>query len=399
MNNKQGYSAPFFTGSEYYGKASFKDNDGSLVSTNGHEIVNDGYKAKGLSNDVFFRYKEMNLGKTLMSRLVNRYYFRETSQKTVVTNNNKNYFAEAFLMTHLVRNIPLLSRIVTKPSVSYDEKQIRSQKCVALTDSCAEYLDVRKIPDKVILKFISHSKTELRGVLSKLKKRKHQLFVLGVGGSGSNLLYWMSEFARIADYDGLFKSIWVADNDKYEFDNLPRIPFVPTNGTLKINSIPTRLMNRLTPKAIYDDYYTSTFPTDHIIVGAPDMATRQRLQARGHNWFALTHKGRYISLRINPPVDVGFLNETYGLIALEKFYLNQMFAAFEFIKFLADVDDDLAKLLVTQDANNLVPHTPILDSFSYSSSSVLWDVRNDVRLNRKQFEFDLSDQRILSRGW
>ena len=401
MQTNIDYSAAFFKGYKRINSVTATNEEGAPIVVNGADSVLEIASANNeISNFLNERQRQIVLGRTLMSKLVSRYYFKlKSCLLAMVEMKNINYFAESFLLNYIVRSSLPLRSITTKPVISFFDGVQKSKNIFALTDSTCEYMNVNKVPDRIILKFIEHSKTELRGVLSKLKKREHQLFVLGVGGSGSNLLYWMSEFARIAGYDNLFKSIWVVDNDKYEFDNLPRIPFVPTDGTLKVSSIPVRLMDRLSSKIIYDNNYSSTFPADYIIVGAPDMATRQQLASYGHNWIALTHKDKNISLRVNPPVDVGFLNETYGLISLEKFYLNQMYAAMEFIKFLADADDEMISSLLNPSVEERRPHIPILDLFSYAYSPATRNIRKEVRLNRKLFNFQASDTQILTRGW
>ena len=71
-----------------------------------------------------------------------------------------------------------------------------------------------------------------------------------------------------------------------------------------------------------------------VTYGAPSIANRNFLSSLG-NFVSATHANNTASLWLNPTSDDNLQIETYGLIQLNSFFMNQLSMAIEFLKILA----------------------------------------------------------------
>lgn len=83
-----------------------------------------------------------------------------------------------------------------------------------------------------------------------------------------------------------------------------------------------------------------TIPINTIFYGAPDIATRQEMAATGKMLITATHGDNDATLSLNPSQDSTLQVETYGVIRLGPFFMNQIRLAIGLLETLAS-DQDL----------------------------------------------------------
>jgi hypothetical protein len=83
-------------------------------------------------------------------------------------------------------------------------------------------------------------------------------------------------------------------------------------------------------------------PQTMFFYGAPDLTTRQRLSDSPFSLITATHGNDDAALAINPTNDTAFQRESYGMIKLTTFFLNQIRLAIGLLEYLAS-DYDLTE--------------------------------------------------------
>lgn len=221
----------------------------------------------------------------------------------------------------------------------------------AISERIARDMGIRQLHISELITMLGYTKTDISKLLQSVKNKSLSIILAGIGGTGSNFLYFMYKMSEWVGKKGIFYSIRAYDEDKYDVPNLLRIPFIPKinpgqeDGVYKTLTIPEEF------KLIADNFNTyNTFlnkieieaiarrnsKTSTIIYGAPGMASRKMMTESDLTFIAATHKDNQFSLIENPEIDEELIIETYGKINLSMFFMNHLSMTIRFLEELRD---------------------------------------------------------------
>jgi len=262
------------------------------------------------------------------------------------------------------------------------------KSAVAISPWFASMFKVRQMESEQIFKILGFNKAQLKSLLQAVKLNKWSLAFIGYGGTGVNTLHWLSEIARLTHMVNVFEHIQVFESDSVASSNLlrfPKNPAIYTNKTqCKLDMLGDELtiLSRLKPtlhrrrwsKSIR--YYPGDRPiavhqhnriTEQteitlsneklITYGAPNIDTREELSSLG-NFISATHGSDSCSLHLNPEQDTELQVESYGVIQLSGFFMNQARLAIGLLEALADPEfnpKDTNKVLMDYSFDGSVP--------------------------------------------
>ena len=226
---------------------------------------------------------------------------------------------------------------------------------------------------------LGYKKQDIKTLLDTVKAKKIDISLLGLGGTGMNFFHWAEELCHFVNTINIFKSVVVFDYDRVDLTNLFRFPRVinPSSsyqnadfGMYKISMIPNKtvLADRLDKsthkitagslgiirtkesdkngKAISLLETTYTLNSNYIntvFYGAPDIATREMiLNYKNLKFVSATHGNDDCQLYIRPEQDGSIQIESYGMINLSVFFMNQLKMTIGFLELLAS-DTDLTQ--------------------------------------------------------
>ena len=240
----------------------------------------------------------------------------------------------------------------------------------AISDYIANSLNVRQLPLQYMLEILGFKKSHIKQLLLKTKDKKMNMIFSGFGGTGVNTWHWLSKMMEWTGVINLFDNVAVYDDDDIEISNILRFPIdlnKSVHSTKKVGMFKdyTRMSKnkatirekRFPPKSypvemnpmieklepvVNDDGVTisrKTFLTKNtFIYGAPDLDSRAEFSHM--KFIAGTHGDDGCSLVINPEVDATLQVESYGLIRLNSFFMNQLRMAIGLLEFLSADDVD-----------------------------------------------------------
>lgn len=262
-----------------------------------------------------------------------------------------------------------------------------------LTSSCispfiARELGLYKIPTEDLVRILGYNKSKIKTILSTLKKRNNSLVLVGVGGTGMNFVHWASELCLMSNVSQIFQTIIAYEPEKIELHNIFRFPnmrdypiFGQTDprNQLKISlaqnqirllsryqEYNTRFMNiedvtsvkykrdakgdyiekeGATDDSIYRYEIESIRPlpsnNNTVYYGAPTIESREMFALIPNMKFvSATHGDNDCQLYIRPPQDSSLQVESYGMINLSVFFMNQLKMTIEFLDFLSQADNE-----------------------------------------------------------
>ena len=237
----------------------------------------------------------------------------------------------------------------------------------------AEKYGIRQLNIETLLEVLGYNKAEINKLFVAVKKQKLNMIFAGLGGTGANTFHWLSEMMVYTGQTNLFQNVSVYDRDKVELTNLLRFPFSVTNieskygkktemfsnygrlsanppyvlsEFLQLNSRSTSLRTTRDPsleniilsqKEGETTLYTSVPRENTFIYGAPDLESRKRFE--NFKFISATHGDDECSLIIKPLIDTSLQTESYGLIRLSSFFMNQLRMAIALLEFLAADDE------------------------------------------------------------
>jgi len=224
----------------------------------------------------------------------------------------------------------------------------RNKTGYCISERVAEDLGQKKLHISELTSMLGYTKTDISKLLQTVKNRELSVYLVGLGGTGSNFLHWMYQMVEWTGKTQVFKSVKGFDDDVFDVPNLLRIPFVPeSNGTNvtanKTDCIPGRY-REISREIGYingridENVLTNTrFNLEKdFIYGAPDIGTRSILSAANVTFFAATHRDNEYSIVANPAVDNELMMETYGKINLSLFFLNHLKMTIDFLTYLGE---------------------------------------------------------------
>jgi len=264
-----------------------------------------------------------------------------------------------------------------------EERVIRyfNRRDFVISEAFSNRFGIRKIQLETLVNVLGFEKKYIRDILVKISMRRLNIVYVGFGGTGVNTHYWLSELASWCNIQDIFKKAIVMDEDTIDFTNILRFPMdmntyhqksckvrrgaiepmyktnlatdfagIYTYGIQKINS---RLSWNFRNDTLFEIGVNVDKPrnekvsakSDTIFYGAPDIPTREMLS--DVIFIAATHGDNECSLHIRPKVDTQLQQESYGMIQLNAFFMNQLRMAIAFIELIAK--DDFSEIVKQPD--------------------------------------------------
>jgi len=312
----------------------------------------------------------------LIEQIRSRYAFYDRPKSGLSNIIIDNFVPKWFYKSSMFQDAEVGSDIMQSiPASSY-----------ALNPWIAEFFGVKHIPIEMQCQILGYKLKTLKKLIQIVKAKEYVVSFVGYGGTGVNTIYYLTKLLELTGNINIFKHINIFENDRIEISNLfryPKSPFTPmhtSNSTRKYNLFSkterriiaktgmvhgSRLSVEHYTQVLYSDYIrsldtinpycktstqkcienkwisekSSTKVKDkHILYGAPDIQTRFELSELG-NFISATHSGNGCTLHLNPTQNTHLQLETYGLISLTQFSMNQLKLAISFLEVLAqDID-------------------------------------------------------------
>ncbi len=196
----------------------------------------------------------------------------------------------------------------------------------------------------------------------KIRDKDINLCVVGYGGAMVNMLHNMYTWAMEVSEVRIFKNIVIFEKDTVDFSNLIRFgkpvsfdytaefaSFASDDSqgikTLKKISMITNEKELSKKRKIIsfvewlrDNHAESLKNKDYVIVGAPDLETRQMLNRIGSDFYFMGHSDYEVDLTYQPEITSGLVVENYGSIDIPVLLINLQIATGAFIKQLANTE-------------------------------------------------------------
>lgn len=224
----------------------------------------------------------------------------------------------------------------------------------AISPFTADLTGAKQIPLTTILTTIlKQDLSALHTTLLAIKQAKLTVIFAGTGGTGINTICWLSSICDHFGITNLFQSIHVYEADYVDFSNIFRFPLPLSTYTNKSDSklpkvdlIKSKITTLSSVVFYHNKFLTqlsdipatlrdgSTLKPSCVIYGAPSIYNRNFLSSLGA-FVSATHANNTASLYINPVSDDILQVETYGLIQLNSFFINQISMALGFLDILA----------------------------------------------------------------
>ena len=245
---------------------------------------------------------------------------------------------------------------------------------VAISGLVADTLNVKQIPVSELIRVLGYTTEDIRRLLRAVKRKDLTMVFAGAGGTGMNTAYWLTELCELTTIYKPFKKIYVYEEENIEVSNMLRFPFsyrhydrpLPDLPTTKLQVI-SQFVDRLSQQVpVYNnrfirlgtiyapDDWTDRTPEgvpctkpDTFVYGAPNLQHRNEMAQLG-NFIAATHADISCAIWLNPHQDADIQVESYGMIQLGSFFMNQLRLAIGLLELLASDTD-----LNTQDHNIL----------------------------------------------
>ena len=224
----------------------------------------------------------------------------------------------------------------------------------AISPLTVDLTGAKQIPLTAILtKILKQDLSALHNTLLAIKRAKLTVIFAGTGGTGINTICWLSSICDHFGITNLFQSIHVYESDYVDFSNIFRFPLPLSTYTNKsdaklpkVDLIKSRITTLSSVVFYHNKFLTqlsdipatlrdgATLKPSCVIYGAPSIYNRNFLSSLGA-FVSATHANNTASLYINPVSDDILQVETYGLIQLNSFFINQISMALGFLDILA----------------------------------------------------------------
>jgi hypothetical protein len=251
---------------------------------------------------------------------------------------------------------------------------------IAISPFFANLFGVKQMEIEQLCRIIGYEPKMIKKLFDQVKREKFSVMFIGYGGTNINTVYWLNEMAKMVNSINVFEYASIWEKEETEFSNILRFPINPasimkqgerenySNISKKTNILQDQL-DRLVKgdiEIIPDYYYPETGTKSgmslrqasahkldengeiklknkkYVIYGAPNIATRQELSKYG-NFISATHGNNGCMLYINPEQNTSLQVESYGIIQLAGFFMNQLRMAIGFLELLADPEVDLSE--------------------------------------------------------
>jgi len=300
-----------------------------------------------------------------------------------------------------------LSLIANRFNMSEFNNYRLPSTATAISPFIARAFGVKQIPIADLCTVLGYTRKHLVELVTAVRKQQYTMTFIGYGGTNTNTIHWLNSIMQYTDSANLFKSVNIFEYDNIEFSNLLRFPIDPTsvltstirNDINKLdllgnqlsrlsNNVPSINKQRLRTNGYIqnvfksiDDNTTVPLTDKHIVYGAPGLATREELSNIG-GFISATHGDSSCSLYLNPSHNLTLQVESYGVIELNTFFMNQLRLAIGLLETLANPDfdpqaRDLNLLSYEFDGNPVLP-TARKYNFQISQSSNVIHTDTDI---------------------
>ena len=244
----------------------------------------------------------------------------------------------------------------------------------AISEAFANRFMVKRIPLEILVNALGFTKKDISELLASVKARRYSMVFVDFGGTGFNTHYWLSEMAQMCMIDEVFNAGIVYDADFLDFTNILRFPAdISKIKQQRCYGVENEIGRIKKTDLVYDnahlyrdwfakfpEFLTAETKDDYIktlgrnssaefkcidkstiFYGAPDLATREIL--KDVTFIAGTHGDNECSLHMCPEVDTQLQQESYGMIQLNVFFMNQLRMAIALLEILSkNTKEDLA---------------------------------------------------------
>lgn len=305
----------------------------------------------------------VSIGELIADKIKVRY--AEITHRTM---GSTNMVVDAFYPTYVRQSL-----------VSGMQAPALGKKCSAISPFVASELGVYQIPIEDLTSMLGYKKIEIKKMLEAVKAKKIELVLAGLGGTGMNFMHWATELCNYTNTVNVFEEILIYDQDSVDLTNIFRFPQSLNPGTAysdsgsnmyKIQMISSAsILSRkeiqkrfqfitagvlsilITRDFNEDGKLVSVMPRreiradvkDKVFYGAPDIESREMFAEFPEVKFVSgTHGNDDCQLFIKPVQDSSIQIESYGMINLSIFFMNQLKLTLSFLELLAS-DTDLTQ--------------------------------------------------------
>ena len=345
-----------------------------------------------ISKDIFQEITK----EQLLSKYFRTVTWGQTQSKTF--GFKKNYLADQIRVRYAMMDRPssglsnvvldsFIPRCLYKSNFNLEEaKEILNapKTSVCISPWFASMFGIKQMEISQLCKILGYDKQDIKLLFDKVKAKQKSICFIGYGGTNVNTIHWLSELSKYTHSINVFKEVEVFEPEVAEISNLLRFPINPysvnktqtyseSNKNMHSKSLGSKLtmleeqLTRLTYKNVsikhsklelkqdssaYAMAYESTLnrinnernyehevKDDWVIYGAPNISTRQTLSKYG-NFISATHGDESCRLDLNPAQDAQLQVESYGIIQLSTFFMNQLRLAIGLLETLARNDID-----------------------------------------------------------
>lgn len=239
----------------------------------------------------------------------------------------------------------------------------------AISPLVAECLNVKRIQTEQLCRVLGYDTKAIKALIDTVRAKKINIVFAGAGGTGMNTSYWLTELCTMVHAIDLFDRVCVFEPEIIEYSNMFRFPIslaAYTDAIAKHN-LPYKMLliepmaqklSAKKPVFVYtllnkynigyrctDNFFsrnwdrdasrcTYTTKSNTIIYGAPSLSARAEMTEFG-NFIAATHANTSCSLWLNPKQEQDIQVESYGMIQLGAFFMNQLRMAIGLLEVLA----------------------------------------------------------------
>jgi len=244
-----------------------------------------------------------------------------------------------------------------------EEGLLLPSTAVAISPYVAEFLNVKKVPTEQLCRVLGYTTKDIKQLLVAVKAKQKNFVFVGAGGTGMNTAYWLSELMQMTNTYKIFSKVAVFEDDVIEHSNMLRFPLssgayaVGNRNNSKLELIVPLIKNLGSRKLeVVNSYLTrghymrstllQNYPSlktvpNTVLYGAPGIGYRDDLAEIGP-LICATHADVSCSIWINPKQNMDIQVETYGIIQLGSFFMNQLQMTLELLKLLIS-DQDLSE--------------------------------------------------------
>lgn len=229
----------------------------------------------------------------------------------------------------------------------------------------------------LMLNMLGYSTKEIFELIKKVSNKKLSLAIIGLGGTMSNFVYFVTELAKFFRLEkNVFKNVVVYDNDLLEVSNLPRIPLdyiTPIFCQTDMNKGHHKVSMLCNVDKLADKIISSVKKVDmdyrieenfNFIIGTPDISTRTMISQMTNNFICPMHSDNELYIYIAPEV-VGsdLMYETYGRIRLSKFFFNMLEMTIQCLKLMLNdnLDSKAGELVYEYSIDNIDINKNMID--------------------------------------